>query len=100
MKSRSDLFLLLVIAAALVLTACGGAAAPTIIQAPATQAPAATEAPAMEAPLAANDQFAQAGAPVEKSASVGQALDANAPAPAATASAYEITNSSGELTVI
>ncbi len=102
MKSRSDLFLLLVIAAALVLTACGAAAAPTqsvLLEPAATQVPA-TQAPAMEAPV--NDVFAQAGAPVEKSAVQGQALapDANAPAPAATASAYEITNPSGELTVI
>jgi hypothetical protein len=98
MKSRSGLFLLLIVAAVLVLAACGGAAAPTIMEAPATEA--ATQAPAMEAPLTANDQFVQAGAPAEKSASVGQAVDANAPAPAATAAAYEISNSSGELTVI
>lgn len=100
MKSRSGLFLLLVVAATLVLAACGGAAAPTIMEAPATQVPAATQAPAMEAPFAANDQVLQAGAPAEKSASAGQSVDANAPAPAATAAAYEISNSSGELTVI
>jgi Domain of unknown function (DUF4349) len=100
MKSRSALFMLLVVAAILVLAACGGAAAPTIMEVPATQAPAATEAPAMEAPLAVNDQFAQSGPPVEKSVSAGQAIDANAPAPAATAAAYEISNPSGDLTVI
>ena len=38
MKTRSGLFLLFAVAAMIVLTACGGAAA--------TQAPAATEAPA------------------------------------------------------
>ena len=95
MKSRSGLFLLLVIAAMIVLAACGGAAA--------TEAPSATEAPAIEAPLAAaGDQFAQSGIAVEKSASAGQeqSADAIALAPMPTAAAFEIANSSGDLTVI
>ena len=100
MKSRAGLFMLLVVAAMLVLAACGGAAAPTIMEAPATQAPAATEAPAMEAPFVANDQVLQAGAPAEKSAGQSPSIDANAPEPAATASAYEITNPSGGSNVI
>lgn len=100
MKSRSGLFLLFVIATMLVLAACGGAA-PRLIGAAATEAPAATQAPAMEAPLTVNDQFAQAGAPVEKSIGQGQSMESSAPAaPMATAAAYEITNPSGELTVI
>jgi len=100
MKSRSGLFMLFVIAAMLVLAACGGAAA-RATGLPATEAPAATQAPAMEAPLTVNDQFAQAGAPAEKSIGQGQSVDSNAPAaPMATAAAYEITNPSGDLTVI
>jgi hypothetical protein len=98
MKSRSGLFVLLVVAAMLVLAACG-AAAPRSTEVSVMGVPA-TQAPVMEAPLTVNDQFGQAGAPAEKSAVQGQALDANAPAPAATASAYEISNPSGDLTVI
>ncbi len=94
MKSRSGLFMLFVIIAMLVLAACGGAA-PSLIEA------AATQAPAMEAPLTVNDQLAQAGAPAEKSIGQGQSVDSSAPAaPMATAAAYEITNPSGALTVI
>jgi hypothetical protein len=97
MKIRSGLFMLLVTAAMLALAACGGAAAPT--QPPVIyEAPAATEAPAMEEPYAANDEFAQSGAPMEKTNS--QEQPANAVAPVPTAAAFEITNSSGDLTVI
>jgi hypothetical protein len=88
--------MLLVIAAMLVLAACGGAA-------PATEAPAAVEAPAMAESFAVNDQAAQPGAaPVEKALGQEQPADANAIAaqPMATAAAFEITNPSGDLTVI
>jgi len=80
----------------LVLVACGGAA-PTMV-APA----AATEAPYIEAeaPRSGGDQLAQAGAPIEKSSAPEQAPDVNAPAPLATAAAYEISNPSGNLTVV
>ncbi len=93
MKSRSGLFMLLVVVFMLVLAACGGAA-------PAIEAPAATEAPYMQAPQAGGDQLAQAGAPVEKCSGQEQSSVANAPAPMATAAAYEIANPSGDLTVI
>ena len=92
MKSRSGLFVLLVVIAMLVLAACGGAAAPT-------EAPAATEAPAREAPAMA-ESFPQAGAPMESSAGVEQSSDTVAALPMATAAAYEIANASGDLTVI
>jgi arabinogalactan oligomer / maltooligosaccharide transport system substrate-binding protein len=48
MKLKLTMLLGLLVVASLVLSACGGAAAPT--QAPATEAPAATQAPATEAP--------------------------------------------------
>jgi hypothetical protein len=97
MKTRSGLFMLLVIAAMLALAACGGAVAPT--EPPMIyEAPAATEAPAMEAPYAGNDQLAQSGAPMDKT--TGQEQPANAAAAMPTVAAFEITNSSGDLTVI
>jgi hypothetical protein len=94
MKSRSGLFMLLVVVISmLVLAACGGAA-------PATEAPVAVEPASIEAPSAANDQFAQGAAPVGKSSVQEQSADANAPVPLPTAAAYEIANHSGDLTVI
>lgn len=95
MKSRSGLFMLLVIAAMLVLAACGGAAA---TEAPADyyEAPAATQAPA-QAP-AMLEEFA-----AEQSAAAngeGVTQDERAILPMSTAAAYEITNPSGDLTVI
>jgi hypothetical protein len=93
MKSRSGLFMLLVVIFMLVLAACGGAA-------PAREAPAATEAPYIEAPGTVNDQLAQAGAPVEKSSAQEPSPDVNAPEPLPTAAAYEIAKPSGDLTVI
>jgi hypothetical protein len=93
MKSRSGLFMLLVVIFMLVLAACGAAA-------PVMEAPAATEAPYIESPRTVNDQFAQAGAPVEKSSALEPSPDVNAPAPLPTAAAYEIANSPGDLTVI
>jgi hypothetical protein len=92
MKSRSGLFVLLVVIAILVLAACGGAAPAT--QPPVMEAPAATEAPAMV------EAYPQAGAPVEQPAGVEQSADSAAPVPMATAAAYEISNSAGDLTVI
>jgi hypothetical protein len=94
MKSRSGLFMLVVVILMLVLAACGGAA--SSVQAPA----AATEAPYNEAPRTAGDQFAQAGAPVEKSSGQGQSPDTNALTLLPTAAAYEIAKPSGDLTVI
>jgi len=94
MKSRSGLFMLFGLVAMLVLAACGGAA-------PATQAPdlfvagpAATGAPAMEAPAYAEEPLAKEGSPQD------QAVGVAALAPMPTAAAYEISNPSGDLTVI
>ena len=84
MKSRSGLFMLFVIAAMLILAACGGAAA--------TQAPAATEAPAMPDVFSAQELVAKNGEAV--------AQDQVALAPLPTAAAYEVSNPSGDLTVI
>ncbi len=96
MKSRSGLFILLVIIFMLVLAACGGAA-PTMV-APA----AATEAPYVEseAPRSAGDQLAGAGAAVTKSSAQQQSMDANASAPLSTAAAYEIANPAGNPEVL
>lgn len=97
MKARSGLFMLLIFVGMIVLAACGAAPAttqPTL----ARELPAATEAPA---------EFYAAGAPVaEQPASkngetvpqdqaVGQA-----PQALPTAAAFEISNSSGDLTII
>src|SRR5215216_3388607 len=95
MKSRSGLFMLFVIMGMLVLAACGGAA-------PATEAPpdeyfepAATEAPATEAP-------AYEEAPEKQAERIpqDQAVGAAELAPLPTAAAYEVSNPSGDLTVI
>jgi hypothetical protein len=86
MKSRSGLFMLFVLVAMLVLAACGGAA-------PATQAPAATEAPAFAEP----DFVEQSAAKEGESAPQDQS---GVEAPMPTAAAYEISDPSGDLTVI
>jgi hypothetical protein len=101
MKSRSGLFMLLVILA-LVLAACGGAAPASTEAPPEFIEPAATEAPATEAPAEAAEIFA-AEAPAAKEGenlSQDQAVEQEALAPMPTAAAFEISNSSGDLTVI
>jgi hypothetical protein len=92
MKSRSTLFASLLIVAMLLLAACG-AAAPA-----ATGAPAATQAPAYygqsEAPRLAEQSASDvAGEPVAESVELPAA-------PMPTSAAFEITNPSGDLTVI
>lgn len=97
MKSRSGLFMLLVVVAMLVLAACGGAA-------PQWQAPpdigfveeAATEAPAVEAPSFVEEPAAKDGESLPQDPAVGQ----GELAPMPTAAAFEISNPSGDLTVI
>jgi hypothetical protein len=91
--------MLFVLAAMLVLAACGGAA-------PATEAPlpeasfvqeaAATEAPVMESPSFAEAPAAKDGENLPQDQAVGQ--EQLAPMP--TAAAYEVSNPSGDLTVI
>ena len=94
MKSRSGLFVFLVLIA-FVLAACGGAAPATEPPAVYVEPAAATGAPAMEAPVY-DESLAKQG----ESVSQDQAA-AEAPlAPMPTAAAYEISNSSGDLTVI
>lgn len=88
MKARSGLFMLFVVIAMIVLAACGAAA-------PATQAPAATEAPAAEAPFI-EEPAAKNGESLAQDQAVGQ----SPLAPLPTAAAYEISNPSGNLTVI
>ena len=94
MKSRSGLFILFVLVAMLALAACGGAAAP------ATEAPAEAGAPpeffAAEAPMAEEPAAKEGELGPQDQASVGQAPFVPMP----TAAAYEIANSSGDLTVI
>ena len=98
MRSRSGLFMLLV-ALTLVLAACGGAA-PAATEAPPEmgyfEEPAAMEAPATEAPAFAEEAVAQEGESLPQDQAVGQA----ALAPMPTAAAFEISNPSGDLTVI
>ena len=98
MKTRSALFMLFVVILMLVLAACGGGAATPMVEelpateAPATEAPAefyASEPPMAEAPAAKNEGV------VQDSAVAGQA-----PLALPTAAAYEISNPSGDLTVI
>ena len=97
MKSRSGLFMLLVVSAMLVLAACGGAApaeAPDEIFR--GEPAAATEAPAL-----ANDMYVQESEAAEKDAlAAEQPVEGVAALPMATAAAYEISNPSGDLTVI
>ncbi|HEX2994368.1 MAG TPA: DUF4349 domain-containing protein [Anaerolineales bacterium] len=100
MKSRFALFLLFVLIATLLLSACGAAAAatqapsgPAYIEEPmeaATELPAATEAP-MEMP-ASDSGLSEQAAPEEKVVGGGQ--------PLTNAAAYEIANPEGDLTVI
>jgi hypothetical protein len=96
MKSRSGLFMLFVLITMLVLAACGAPAAAT--QAPDVYlgASAATEAPAMVEPGFAEQSVSKEGESVVQDQAVGQAP----PAPMPTAAAYEISNQSGDLTVI
>jgi flagellar basal body-associated protein FliL len=91
MKSRSGLFMLLVVALMLFLAACGGAAAPTSSEVYQV-APAATEAPAMPETFASQDSAAKTVGDIPQ--------EQAALAPMPTAVAYEITNGSGDLTVI
>ena len=93
MKTRSGLFMLSVLIAVLVLAACG---APAATQAPFIymEAPAATEAPVISEPALIEESMAREGAPLDQAPS-GQAL-----APMPTAAAFEISNQSGDLTVI
>ena len=94
MKSRSGLFTLVVLIALLVLAACGGAAPaateapPEFFEAPATEAPAMPEPSSAEEP-AAKEEVPQDQAPGQASL-----------APMPTAAAFEISNPSGDLTVI
>jgi hypothetical protein len=98
MKSRSGLFMLFVVIAMLVLAACG-AAAPAATEPPPNigyvQESAATEAPAFEAP-----SFAEEPAAKEGDIPQDQAVGRVPLAPMPTAAAYEVSNSSGDLTVI
>ena len=99
MKSRSGLFMLFVVVAMLILAACGGAA-PAATEAPPEmdifEKAAATEAPAMESPSFAEEPAAKEGESLPQDQAAGQAELAPMP----TAAAYEIANSSGDLTVI
>ena len=96
MKSRSGLFILLVVIV-LVLAACGGGAPattspPEFIE-PAATEPPATQAPVFEAPSFAEEQAAKdaGGIPQDQAAQL---------APMPTGAVYEISNASGDLTVI
>jgi hypothetical protein len=93
MKSRSGLFMLLVVVAMLVLAACGGAAAPTEESIVYYESVAATEAPAM------SDAFGVQESTDKNGEGVAEA-EPQLLAPLPTAAAYEITNPSGDLTVI
>src|SRR5690348_2512473 len=94
MKSRSGLFMLSVVIVLLLLAACG--AAPAATQSPATEPPADVvymeELPATEAP------FYDEALEKQVEGVTQEQIPAEAPMP--TAAAYEISNSSGELTVV
>lgn len=96
MNSRSTLFAFLLIVAMLLLAACG-APAPAATEAPPVgepaYEPAATEAPAVGFE---GDVFAPPEAPAEQSSETA----AQELAPLPTSAAYEISNQSGDLTVI
>jgi hypothetical protein len=94
MKSQSGLFVLLVTIAMLILTACG---APAATEAPPgyIEPAAATEAPVMQAPA-----YEEPAAKQGESVSQDQAPAQEPLAPLPIAAAYEISNPSGDLTVI
>jgi hypothetical protein len=95
MKTRSGLFMLFVLTAMFLLTACGGAA-PAAQPEVFMEAPAATEAPAMPEPSFVEESAAKDGmGPPQE-----QAVGAEALAPIPTAAAFEISNPSGDLTVL
>lgn len=94
MKSRSGLFMLFVLIATLVIAACGAPAATEppseFIEIPATEAPAMPEPSFAEEPAARE----------EEGIAQDQALGQAPLAPIPTAAAFEISNPSGDLTVI
>src|SRR5215208_3435579 len=98
MKFRSGLFMLFVVTMMLVLAACGGGS--PSIQPPDVylEMPAATEAPAFAEPGSAEQSVAKN----EEGESIpqDQAASGASLVPMATAAAYEISNPSGDLTVI
>jgi len=97
MKSRSGLFMLFVLIAMLVLAGCG---APAATEAPSEtvhgEESAAQQLPALEAPPLAGEPAAKEGESVVQDQAVGVAQSPPMP----TAAAYEVSNSSGDLTVI
>ena len=101
MKARSALFLLFVLVGMNVLAACGGAAPSTqapALEAPVSQAPAATEAPAEFYPAGApavEQPMSKNGETIAQDQAVGQP-----PQALPTAAAFEVSNPSGDLTVI
>ena len=96
MKTRSGLFLLVVLIAMLILAACGGAAPATQSPDVFMEAPAATEAPAMAEPPFIEESMAREGIPQDQAQT---AVDGPI-APMPTAAAFEISDPSGDLTVI
>ena len=96
MKTRSGLLLLVVLIAMLILAACGGAAPATQSPDVFMEAPAATEAPAMAEPPFIEESMAKEGIPQDQA----QAAVEGPIAPMPTAAAFEISDPSGDLTVI
>src|SRR6266516_3322888 len=94
MKSRSSLFILFVLIAMLVLAACGGAPAATPVP------PSYSGAPATQAPAEESNVLAQPGAGEQKTVGQDQTIGQSSLALLPTAAAYEISNPSGDLTVI
>ncbi len=95
MNTRSMLFTLLVVGS-LALTACGAAAteSPAYIEMP------PMEAPATEAPAFGFDESLQTNQDAAKAGEGGAVLPSTDALPIPENAAYEITNSSGDLTVI
>src|SRR5688572_7879947 len=93
MKSRSVLFACLLIVVMLLLAACGAPAAtevPPVYEAPATEAPAAAEAPSY---------YGQAEEALPANEPAPDVLDESV-APMSTSAAFEVKDSSGDLTVL
>ena len=95
MKSRSGLFMLLVFIAMLILAACGTPAA-TKPPPDFYEMPAGTAEPVMPEPSIADEPAAEK----EEGLASDQVLGQAPLAPMPTAAAFEISNSSGDLTVI
>ncbi|MBN2115310.1 MAG: DUF4349 domain-containing protein [Anaerolineales bacterium] len=100
MKPRFVLFILFILIATLLLSACGAAATPASPNAGYREEPAATEPPAAMGEPAFQEEFLDQSDASAGEKTMGGAQPAEGLPPMPTAAAYEISNAAGDLTVI